>query len=330
MFICICNYNCIRHNLNGIDLNRNFPDRIFNRTSPEQPETAAIRKWIDEIQFVLSANIHGGALVVNYPFDASPEIDSEHLEMTPDHDVFLHLSMVYARRHVKLKSQTVCRKTENFKNGITNGNAWYPVEGSMQDYNYIYAGCMELTLEISCCKYPNASNLMNYWTENKWPLLAFLNEANKGVKGVLKDYFTESPISKANLTILGRNVQFQTDNRGQFWRLLLPGDYVIMIKANGYARLQKQFTVLPNKITIMHLYLLPSKRLRNKYYEYPDKRWERPMNHSRVQFQSERLICLENACNGFNRIYSLIIYHYSTIYSVLLIYSLRYVLFNIY
>lgn len=61
-----------RSNANGFDLNRNFPDFFAaNSFDPnkEQPETRALRLWIDQIPFVLSANLHGGALVASYPFD---------------------------------------------------------------------------------------------------------------------------------------------------------------------------------------------------------------------------------------------------------------------
>lgn len=61
-----------RENSNGFDLNRNFPDFFAaNNYDPsrEQPETRAVRLWIDQIPFVLSANLHGGALVASYPFD---------------------------------------------------------------------------------------------------------------------------------------------------------------------------------------------------------------------------------------------------------------------
>lgn len=37
----------------------------------------------------------------------------------------------------------------------------------MQDYNYWMHGCMELTLELSCCKYPSAEELPKMWEQNR-------------------------------------------------------------------------------------------------------------------------------------------------------------------
>lgn len=66
-----------RSNAAGIDLNRDFPDRLENqeqillRAPTRQPETAALMQWILSRPFVLSANFHGGAVVVSYPYDNS-------------------------------------------------------------------------------------------------------------------------------------------------------------------------------------------------------------------------------------------------------------------
>ena len=44
---------------------------------------------------------------------------------------------------------------DDFKDGITNGNKWYKVFNGMQDWNYMYNDCFEVTIELGCCKYPS-------------------------------------------------------------------------------------------------------------------------------------------------------------------------------
>lgn len=64
-----------RGNAANIDLNRDFPDRfqsqLIQRLKPSQPETVALMKFISSNPFVLSANLHGGAVVASYPYDNS-------------------------------------------------------------------------------------------------------------------------------------------------------------------------------------------------------------------------------------------------------------------
>ena len=50
--------------------------------------------------------------------------------------------------------------------------------GSMTDYNYVYGNCLEITVELSCCKYPPSAELSRFWTINRDPLLAFAAQVN--------------------------------------------------------------------------------------------------------------------------------------------------------
>lgn len=60
-----------RYSKLGIDLNRNFPDYYGAEleSSIRAIETSAVISWLQQIQFVLSANYHGGDYVINTPFD---------------------------------------------------------------------------------------------------------------------------------------------------------------------------------------------------------------------------------------------------------------------
>ena len=57
----------------------------------------------------------------------------------------------------------------------------------MQDYNYVNSNCFEITLEVSCCKFPKEDTLQEFWEDNKESLLKFLKLVHTGVTGFVKD-----------------------------------------------------------------------------------------------------------------------------------------------
>nr|NP_001285344.1 uncharacterized protein Dmel_CG4678, isoform J [Drosophila melanogaster]AHN59814.1 uncharacterized protein Dmel_CG4678, isoform J [Drosophila melanogaster] len=264
-----------RYNARGFDLNRNFPDYFKQNNKRGQPETDSVKDWISKIQFVLSGSLHGGALVASYPYDNTPnsricrssalcamfQTYSAAPSLTPDDDVFKHLSLVYARNHAKMSRGVACKSaTPAFENGITNGAAWYPLTGGMQDYNYVWYGCMEITLEISCCKFPPAYELKKYWEDNQLSLIKFLAEAHRGVQGFVFDP-AGMPIERASIKIKGRDVGFQTTKYGEFWRILLPGYYKVEVFAEGFAPREVEFVIVEQHPTLLNVTLQPSKRL---------------------------------------------------------------------
>lgn len=92
-----------RANANNVDLNRNFPDQyvVDDATWIAQPETEAVMKWIESIPFVLSANLHNGALVANYPYDDNPpsHVDRESKTVpnySEDNEVFQYLAHTFS------------------------------------------------------------------------------------------------------------------------------------------------------------------------------------------------------------------------------------------
>lgn len=104
----------------------------------------------------------------------------------------------------------------------------------MQDFNYVYSNCFEVTLELTCCKYPKASELPNEWRKNKVSLIEYMKQVHTGVKGLVTD-LNKVPIKNAEIFVENLEKKpIRTTIRGEYWRLLAQGTYNVYVVAFGY------------------------------------------------------------------------------------------------
>ncbi|XP_055327803.1 carboxypeptidase M-like isoform X2 [Paramacrobiotus metropolitanus] len=259
----VCSGTKGRYNTRGADLNRNFPDFMRKNFVRREKETKHIIKWLKNNKFVLSANFHGGAVVASYPWDNYAGFSQvPKLTLTEDHDIFYHLATTYAQRHLHMHTGLSCG--DYFEGGVTNGAAWFPLTGGMQDFNYVVAGVMEVTLEVSCCKFPPRSMLRHFWEENKSAMIGFVQQAQLGVKGLVLDERNQ-PIPHAFVAVQGRSMEYETSDRGEFWRLLLPGNYTIRAFASGYYEETQRVSLGESDVPVWLEFRLKKKNQRGEF-----------------------------------------------------------------
>eukprot|EP00096_Caligus_rogercresseyi_P007380 TRINITY_DN2522_c0_g1_i1.p1 TRINITY_DN2522_c0_g1~~TRINITY_DN2522_c0_g1_i1.p1 ORF type:complete len:485 (-),score=130.93 TRINITY_DN2522_c0_g1_i1:115-1569(-) len=225
-------YPEVRYNEGRVDLNRDFPTwkevNSTDLTTGRQPETLALMSFIMDHPFVLSANFHDGAVLVNYPWDDYHSTDTRTwvgLNKAPDHEVFYRLSTTYSFNHGSMRNPDSCTKWGVMENGVTNGADWYPVIGGMQDFNYLFSNALEVTMELSCCKYPRSKVLLKEWDKNREALISYIEQVHSGLKGLVTDSSGaripgatlqfRSPASKEPI---GKDVKASED--GEFWKIL--------------------------------------------------------------------------------------------------------------
>ncbi|EDV20128.1 expressed hypothetical protein [Trichoplax adhaerens] len=252
-----------RYNRNGVDLNRNFPDQyipVKNLSHPLQPETIAVMQWIQSLPFVLSANLHGGTVVTVYPYDNLPSnyTDRTTYNRCPDDELYRTISKIYSyahpTMHIGMPNCTV-NDTEYFKDGIINGAAWYAIQGSMQDYNYLQSNCFETTIEVSCCKYPTSDQLPQFWQRNQKSLIQYIKAVHMGVKGFVLDS-QGKPISNATITVRGNSHTVISAKDGDYWRLLVQGKHTIDVTASGYVKTTQLIELSSNsEVTVVNFTL---------------------------------------------------------------------------
>lgn len=235
-------YGSRRYNADGIDMNRNYPDYI-NGEHPDYndyaAETEMFMKFADDYQFTMSATYHGGAELINYPWD-------NNYQRHADDEWWKFVSREYATLAQEIDGNYMT----DMNNGITNGADWYVIEGSRQDYMNYYQQCRELTIECSLQKCPPAYELPDFWNYNYNSIFAYMNQCINGIHGRIVDADTRNAI-EATITILDHDQEYSVVNSqfpyGDFHRPIKAGVYTMEIKSKGYATVYETVEVADNE-----------------------------------------------------------------------------------
>lgn len=158
-----------RYNANYVDLNRNYPDPFGSPALDElQIENQAMINYVENHNFLLSANLHGGSEVMNYPWDS----------YTSDEQLNEYSDWWY---EVGKRFVDTCRTFNNNRfrdvnnQGVIVGGDWYVIRNGRQDY-FNYHGLREMTMELSTVKTVSTDQLDNYWKCESHSLINYINE----------------------------------------------------------------------------------------------------------------------------------------------------------
>ena len=227
-----------RYNANGVDMNRNYADPhggAHPDGNPYQLETEWFMQFAQDNAFVMGANYHGGAEVMNYPWDNTYTLHAD--------DAWYQL---ISHEYADLCHQVNGNYMTDYNNGITNGAQWYMIGGGRQDYMNGYAQCREETIECSNTKCPSGSQMPTFWNINKNSMFAFMNQCLYGIHGTVTDANSKLPL-EATVTITGHDDEYSVVKShlpaGDYHRPIKAGTYTLTFTANGYYPHQETVTV---------------------------------------------------------------------------------------
>lgn len=216
-----------RSNSAGVDMNRNYPDPL-DGDHPDgeawQPETQAFMTFANAHHFNMSANFHGGAEVMNYPWDTwtssgNPNASAAWWERVCT--AYVDTSRLVDGSYL----------SDTYADGVTEGGDWYVINGGRQDYMNYFQYCREVTIELDGTKTTGTENLNAAWNRNYRALLNYIQESRYGLRGIITDSCTGLPI-KAKVWV---NTYDQTNDSSQVYSWLPVGDYHKYLTAGTYS-----------------------------------------------------------------------------------------------
>lgn len=269
--------NSRRYNYNNVDLNRNYPSPAYGEHydgEQWQVETVAMMDFAGEHNFIMSANYHGGAELLNYPWDCWYSSEN----MNADNDWFDYTCRAYANIVHSINSNYLTEQD----NGVTHGADWYKAPGSRQDYMNAYENCREVTIEVSGTKCPSSSDLPTFWNYNYSAMIAYMKYVHTGFNGTVKNENGEA--LDATITVLnhdkdGSNAVTNPIN-GDYYRPIEPGTYSVEYSANGYHSQTQTITVSNYTTAVVKNVILETKEAATLSGIVTDSETGEPLNNA--------------------------------------------------
>lgn len=285
----ISSWYSTRYNYNGDDMNRSYPVIGQPVAKNYPPEVQAMMDFGAERRFTLSANFHGGAEVVNYPWDTWTTIQRAHA----DQSWWDYIGRCYADTCHAVNASYMT--DEN--NGVTEGGDWYVITGSRQDYFNYYLGCREMTVEVSSDKVVNSNLLPTFWNRNRQSLLNYIGESLNGFRGIVTDSVTNQPIAARVFVENHDEDNSHTYSRlpyGDYHRPIRRGTWQVTFSAEGYFPKTLTLTATDGQCLVQDVQLVPTNisvadRNLPKVSVYPNP----ASNEVRVTSDQEEIVLVE-------------------------------------
>lgn len=224
----------------GVDPNRNYgfewgltgstnnpTEQTYHGPGPfSEPEVASMKKLLDSHHFVTGISYHTYSELILYPYGYAAGV------ISPDIDAISNLAETMAATIPKQNGGT-----------YTPQNSWelYPAMGGTDDYSYGAHGIFGYTFELGTEFIPPANEVAQIAENNIEAAMILLTRADHStLTGHITDAETGAPIA-AEVLIEGiddspvfRSPYKSNHQYGTYYRILMPGNYNVTYKADGY------------------------------------------------------------------------------------------------
>ncbi len=144
-----------------------------------RPELAALKSFLTASKYTLVLSIEARGMWVRYPLDNPVENNGlVQGAVTDDEDLLSYLASSYSLDHPTMHTEVNCNG-HRFPTGVIRGAEWSPAPNSLQDFMYLNRGSYMISSHVTCCKYPDHSELKRLWRDNLEPLMGFIAQAQQ-------------------------------------------------------------------------------------------------------------------------------------------------------